>query len=142
LRIASQIYQFLLPDRVAAHPVATVDGNRHGLSIEYGIYTHDSMIKRELIAKRDDPYVSQFFHLSVDKRPEWQFFNVKEDPENLNDLARDPDHAQLYAEYKKQLTDTLTATGDPRVSGYGQVWEDYPRTRDPMRYFPQPDKSN
>jgi uncharacterized sulfatase len=97
----------------------------------------DSMIKRELLAGRDDPYIGRFFHLAVDKRPEWQFFNVREDPESLKDLAGDPDHADIFAEYKKQLTDTLTATGDPRVLGYGHVWEDYPRTRGPMRYFPE-----
>ena len=54
----------------------------------------DSMIKRELLARQDDPYIGQFFHLAVDKRPEWQFYNVKDDPESLNDLANDPDHAR------------------------------------------------
>jgi len=102
----------------------------------------DSMIKRELLAKRDDPYIGRFFHLAVDKRPEWQFFNVKEDPESLNDLANDPDHAEIFTRYKKQLTDTLVETGDPRVLGYGHVWEDYPRLKGPMRYFPKPDSGN
>ncbi len=97
----------------------------------------DSMIKRELLAKRDDPYIGPFFHLAVDKRPEWQFFNVNKDPDSLNDLANDPDHAQIYAEYKKQLTETLMATGDPRMLGHGYVWENYPRTAGPMRLFPK-----
>jgi hypothetical protein len=44
--------------------------------------------------------------------------------EVLNDLTQDPDHALLYAECKERLNDTLTTTGDPRVSDYGQVWED------------------
>ena len=125
----------------AGSPQNIVEGE---LSAPHSAYfdIDDCMIKRELIAKRDDPYISQFFHLAVDKRPEWQFFNVKEDPENLNDLANDPDHAKIYAEYKKQLTDTLSETGDPRVSDYGYVWEDYPRTRGPMRYFPKPDNNN
>jgi N-sulfoglucosamine sulfohydrolase len=99
----------------------------------------DSMIKRELIAERDDPYIGRFFHLAVDKRPEWQFFNVRTDPGNLDDLADDPDHAEIFARYRKQLTDTLKETGDPRVLGYGHVWEDYPRLRGSMRYFPEPD---
>ena len=102
----------------------------------------DSMIKRELLAKRDDPYIGRFFHLAVDKQPEWQFFNVKEDPDSLNDLANDPDHAEIFARYKKQLTDTLAETGDPRVMGYGHVWEDYPRLKGPMRYFPKPDSGS
>jgi uncharacterized sulfatase len=99
----------------------------------------DSMSKRELIAQREDPYIGRFFHLAVDQRPEWQFFNVKDDPESLNDLATDPDHAVLFTRYREQLVNTLTETGDPRVLGYGHVWEDYPRLRGQMRYFPEGD---
>ena len=99
----------------------------------------DSVNKRELLAGRDDPYIGPFFHLAVDKQPEWQFFNVRSDPDCLDDLATNADHAELFAEYKKQLLTTLKETGDPRVLGYGDVWEDYPRLRGPMRYFPEPD---
>lgn len=98
-----------------------------------------SMIKRELLAKRDDPYFSPFFHLAVDKRPEWQFFNVAEDPECLNDLVGNPDFIGLFASYQQQLTKTLKETGDPRALGYGYVWEDYPRIKGSMRYFPKPE---
>ena len=98
----------------------------------------DSMIKRELVAKRDDPYVGRFFRLAVDKRPEWQFFNVAEDPDCLVDLVADPAHAQIFAAYRQELTQALEETGDPRATGNGQVWEDYPRLRGPMRYFPNP----
>lgn len=116
-----------------------VDGE---LSAPHSAYydIDDSMIKRELLAKRDDAYIGPFFHLAVDKRPEWEFFNVKDDPESLNDLADDPDHAQVFAEYQKKLSDTLTDTRDPRLVGYGQVWEDYPRTAGPMRQFSKEEK--
>jgi len=97
-----------------------------------------SMIKRELLAKRDDPYFKPFFNLAVDKRPEWQFFNVEEDPECLADLAENPAYAALFAAYRQQLSNTLAETGDPRALGYGYVWEDYPRIKGSMRYFPNP----
>jgi len=125
------------PDRFpAGAPTAIIDGE---LGPEHGAY-HDidaSVSKTELIEGRDDPYIGRFFHLAVDKRPEWQFFNVTDDPASLNDLAGDPDHAEIFAEYQKQLIDTLTETGDPRVSGHGHVWEDYPRVKGQMRYFPK-----
>jgi uncharacterized sulfatase len=98
-----------------------------------------SLIKRELLENRDDPYFKPFFHLAVDKRPEWQFYNVAEDPDCLNDLARSSDHSAIFAEYKQQLTETLKETGDPRSLGYGHVWEDYPRVPGTMRYFPKPE---
>lgn len=127
------------PERYpAGQPRSLVDGE---LSPPHSAYydIDDSVIKRELLAKREDPYIGPFFHLAVDKRPEWQFFNVKTDPECLQDLAGDPDHLAIFTEYRQQLTNTLNETGDPRVLGYGQVWEDYPRLSGPMRYFPQPD---
>ncbi len=122
----------------AGAPRNIVDGE---LSPPHSAYfdIDDSMIKRELLAKKDDRYVGKFFHLAVDKRPEWQFFNVKDDPESLHDLSTDPNHSVLFAGYKKLLTYALTDTGDPRVLGYGHVWEDYPRVRGPMRYFPKED---
>ena len=122
----------------AGTPRNFVDGE---LSPPHSAYfdIDDSEIKRELLTKREDPYIGKFFHLAVDKRPEWQFFNVREDPECLHDLAGDPEHAQLFAEYRGQLTETLVSTGDPRALGIGQVWEDYPRLRGPMRYFPAPE---
>lgn len=112
-----------------------VPGEPHSAYFDIG----PSAIKRELLAKREDPYFTPFFHLAVDKRPEWQFFNVEQDPACLNDLAEDPEFADLFAEYKQQLNKTLVETGDPRVLGYGQVWEDYPRIQGSMRYFPKPD---
>jgi uncharacterized sulfatase len=122
----------------AGDPRNIVDG---GLSPPSSAYfdIDDSMIKRELIARQDDPYIGKFFHLAVDKRPEWQFYNVANDPACLNDLSGDPEYAELFAEYKTQLTATLKGTGDPRLNGYGHVWEDYPRVRGPMRYFPEED---
>jgi len=122
----------------AGQPQNIVDGV---LSAPHTAYfdIDDSVIKRELLAKRDDFYVGPFFHLAVDKRPEWQVFTVADDPDCLIDLVDDPEHARIVAEYKQQLTQTLTETGDPRVLGYGHVWDDYPRLRGPMRYFPKPD---
>jgi uncharacterized sulfatase len=121
----------------AGQPQSIVDGEPgppHGAYFDID----DSMIKRELIARRDDEYIGRFFHLAVDKRPEWQFFNVIDDPECLVDLADAPAHASLFADYQRQLINTLTETGDPRATGNGQVWEDYPRLRGSMRYFPVP----
>lgn len=125
----------------AGQPQNLVEGE---LSPPHSAYfdIDDSMIKRELIAKRDDPYIGRYFHLAVDQRPEWEFFNVVEDPDCLVNLANDSAYARLFGEYRRQLTDTLKETGDPRILGYGHVWEDYPRMRGPMRYFPAPDRED
>lgn len=97
-----------------------------------------SLIKRELLENRDDPYFKPFFELAVRKQPEWQLYNVVADPDCLNDLAKSSEYSKIFAEYKQQLIKTLEETGDPRALGYGHVWEDYPRTPGKMRYFPKP----
>ncbi len=129
----------LEPDRTpAGQHQEIVDGalgEPHSAYYEIG----PSLIKRELLENRDDPYFKPFFHLAVDRRPEWQFFNVVEDPDCLHDLAESSEHAAIFAEYQQQLTDTLKETGDPRSHGYGHVWEDYPRVPGTMRYFPNPE---
>jgi uncharacterized sulfatase len=33
----------------------------------------------------------------------------------------------VKARLRKELDDTLTAQGDPRMTGNGDVWESYPR---------------
>ncbi len=130
------------PDREPAGQgqeiVDGVPGAPHSAYYDIG----PSAIKRELLARRNEPYFAPFFHLAVDKRPEWQFFNVAKDPECLIDLATNPKYAQRLASYQQQLTDTLKNTGDPRVLGYGYVWEDYPRIKGSMRYFPKPEAEN
>lgn len=99
----------------------------------------DSVSKRELLAKRDDPYISQYFRLSVDKRPEWELFDVTNDPYNLTNLATSSAYKETLAKYQYMLLKTLKSTGDLRVIGLGDLWEDYPRVQGPMRYFPKPE---
>ena len=97
------------------------------------------MAKRELLAKRDDAYIARYFHLAVDKRPEWEFYNVIDDPYSLLNLAGVAASAAVFAKHKKIMLDTLAKTGDLRVTGKGDVWEDYPRIAGQHRYFPKPD---
>jgi uncharacterized sulfatase len=92
---------------------------------------------RHLVAHRDDPEVGRFLHLAVDKRPAEELFDIRRDPGCLRNLASDPDHAAVVARLRDRLTRYLKETGDPRVTGDGDVWETYPRYS-PLRWFPTP----
>jgi uncharacterized sulfatase len=92
-----------------------------------------------LIQNRNNPDVSRYFHLAVDKRPEDELYNVKDDPGCINNLAKKPEYQKILEEYKQQLEAYLTKTEDPRMTGNGDVWEEYPRLKGPMRKFPVPD---
>jgi N-sulfoglucosamine sulfohydrolase len=82
-----------------------------------------------------DPY----FGWAHDKRPEYELFDIKNDPDNLNNLIGDTRIEAVEKELKKVLMEELEKTGDPRVVGPDkEVFDSYPRYS-PMREFPKPD---
>lgn len=95
--------------------------------------THDFLAEN-----RDNPQVSPFFHLAVDKRPREEFFDIQKDPACLNNLADDPKFTEELRAHRRQLGGYLMETGDPRVSGKGDIYESYIRYS-PLREFPVPD---
>ncbi|TWU11489.1 Arylsulfatase precursor [Symmachiella macrocystis] len=93
-----------------------------------------------LIEHRDDPKISRFFHLAVDKRPAEELFDIRTDPGCLNNLAGDPRFAEVQQQLSARLMDYLKQTGDARVtaSDGGDIWETY-RRYSKLRWFPKPD---
>jgi uncharacterized sulfatase len=65
-------------------------------------------------------------------------FNSAQDPACLTDLAAEPVFAETKVELSNRLTKCLKQTGDPRVVGDGDIWENYPRSS-PIRKFPPPE---
>jgi uncharacterized sulfatase len=90
-----------------------------------------------LVDRRDDPQISRFFHLAVDKRPAEELFDIQQDPGCLNNLAGQAEHEEVRARLSTQLEKYLTETQDPRMLGNGEVWESYTRYS-PIRKFPPP----
>jgi len=95
-----------------------------------------SLLKRELLTRRSDPKIAPFLHLAVDKRPEWEMFDLSRDPYNLRSVVEDPAYSSQFAQLKQELMATLRKTGDPRVTGNDHLWEDFPRVGGPIRQFP------
>jgi N-sulfoglucosamine sulfohydrolase len=90
-----------------------------------------------LIEHRDHPQWGKFLGLSVDKRPAEELFDIQQDPDCMQNLAGDPKFATEQKELSTRLIEYLTATGDARVTGNGDVWETYPRVSS-VRWFPEP----
>ena len=65
--------------------------------------------------------------LSARKRPAEQLFDISRDPACLKNLAQDSAFKEIRDDLHDRLTETLTRQGDPRFSGYGDIWESYPR---------------
>lgn len=91
-----------------------------------------------LIQNRDHPELGKYLDLAVGKRPEEELYDIKGDPDCLNNLASDKAYNHIKSGLRSRLWNYLSETGDPRVSGYGDVWESYPRVSG-LRWFPKPD---
>ena len=91
-----------------------------------------------LIEHRDDAGIAPFFHLSVDRRPEFELYDIQKDPACLKNLAESQEN--IPVELSTQLESYLRETGDPRVvdEDGGEVWERYQRFSK-IRSFPKPD---
>ncbi|MEM7147023.1 MAG: sulfatase [Verrucomicrobiota bacterium] len=68
----------------------------------------------------------RFYELAFGKRPEEELYDMKNDPDCVNNLADDPAHAKTKKKLWKQLEKELTAQGDPRILGEGDIFDYYP----------------
>lgn len=91
-----------------------------------------------LIENRDDKTIGPFLELAVGKRPGFELFDIKKDPECLNNLAKNHEYIEVLIRLRRQLEDYLRKTGDLRVNLEGDVWETYPRVSG-LRWFPKPE---
>jgi len=83
--------------------------------------------KTYLLENRDQPDGKALFEATCGKNPGEQLYDIRRDAACLRNLAESPEHTEVKARLRKELDDTLTAQGDPRMLGNGDVWESYPR---------------
>jgi N-sulfoglucosamine sulfohydrolase len=88
-----------------------------------------------LVNGREDPLVSRFFHLAVDKRPEFELYDIRRDPGCIVNLYESRQHATDAARLTAQLDHHLRESGDPRAIDGGDVFETYKRYSS-IRRFP------
>lgn len=98
--------------------------------------------KSHVMERYDDEDDRRFFEYAVGKRPEYELYDVEEDPYCLANLAGDARLAELEAKLREALFDELRRTEDPRVVGPDkEVFDSYIRYS-PMRDFPSPGGPN
>ncbi|WP_209401853.1 sulfatase [Pseudozobellia sp. WGM2] len=101
----------------------------------------DCPTKTFLIENHDDKEIQKYFKLAVAKRPEFELFNVKEDPSCIKNLSGQEQYAEIEQKLKGQMMRELKRTGDPRVTGPDKdIFNTYKRYS-PIRYYPNPETS-
>ncbi|MCF7709110.1 MAG: sulfatase [Verrucomicrobia bacterium] len=77
-------------------------------------------------AHRLDPKIKPLYALAFSKRPGEELYDLKHDPYQTNNVAADPDYAEIKSNLKDVLTTELRRTDDPRIQGKGDKLEQYP----------------
>ncbi|MGE9266513.1 MAG: sulfatase family protein [Verrucomicrobiales bacterium] len=76
-----------------------------------------SPTKAWLVTHRDDPAIQKEWELGFGERPEIEFYDLKNDPHQIHNLANDPAHEATRSALHNQLMAELEANEDPRLNG-------------------------
>ena len=87
----------------------------------------ESPTKTLLKERRSDEGYQEWFEMAFGKRPLEELYDVRNDPGCIVDLARKPEFAEVRIKLARELEKQLTAQGDPRMLGHGDIFESYPR---------------
>ncbi len=82
--------------------------------------------KAWLVANRNDPNWKWHYDYAFAKRTGEELYDLKNDPEQIKNLAADPAFAAQKKESAARLMKILTDTGDPRVTGDGSTFDKPP----------------
>lgn len=96
-----------------------------GIGLGYNDIDDPSPTKSLMIKDKDKwPLL---FDEGFSKRPADQLFDIKRDPGCTKNLADDPEYTSVLNELKSKLEKLLKEQGDPRMLGYGDIFDSYPR---------------
>lgn len=85
-----------------------------------------SPTKDYLLQHWEDPEVAPFCKRGFGKRPEEELYDLKADPDQLQNVAGEGKFAQQKKDLREKLMKYLAENGDPRASGGGQMFDHFP----------------
>jgi N-sulfoglucosamine sulfohydrolase len=78
----------------------------------------DGPTKELMLSRFDDLY-----RLAFGKRPAEELYDMKTDPDNMKDLARDVKYAEIKRKLRERMEETLRGEGDPRMLGRADFFD-------------------
>jgi N-sulfoglucosamine sulfohydrolase len=82
--------------------------------------------KSILVDRQADPKLARYFALAAGKRPGEELYDLRQDPEQLTNVAGTRPHAAAQRRLHRELMDWLRATGDPRATVDDDRWDRFP----------------
>lgn len=124
------------------YPLYGIDENGKHIS-EWAFTDIDAAPSKSFIVENhDNEKYSFYFDLATAKRPEFELYNIQNDPGCLKNLSGESSVKAMEEELKKALFDELEKSEDPRVVGPDkEIFDSYIRYS-PIRDFPKPDWAN
>ncbi len=92
-----------------------------------------------LMGKRDDPEVEPYIQNALGKRPEFELFDIRQDPGCTKNLINEPELAQVKDRLISELMEYLKETDDPRLDPARQHEFESHRRYAHIREFPAAD---
>ncbi len=86
----------------------------------------DSPTKKYLTELQPEDEEYPYFEMSFGMRPEEELYNIQDDTQCITNLAELPEYADIKAKLRQQMEAELTAQGDPRTLGNGDIFDKYP----------------
>jgi N-sulfoglucosamine sulfohydrolase len=90
--------------------------------------------KKWMMDNREDLKVSPFFHHCFEKRPSEELYELKTDPDQINNIAMHPNFTAIKSELKVKLSSWMSKTHDPRVDASTDIFDSYPYLGKPIRH--------
>lgn len=94
--------------------------------------TDNGPTKTYMMDHRDDPAVKRYFDLAFAKRPGEELYDLKKDPDQLVNVAGQPEYVVAKNRLAERLTAILKETADPRVIGGAEKFDAYPYYGNPQ----------
>jgi N-sulfoglucosamine sulfohydrolase len=86
----------------------------------------NSPTKTYMMDHRNEPKVKKLFDLAFGKRPAEELYDLRKDPDQLNNVADNPQYAKTKKTLAAELMAKLKETKDPRALGNGDIFDKYP----------------
>jgi len=86
-----------------------------------------------LLNRRGDPAIAGAFALATAKRPREELYDLRKDPDQLENVAGRRDYQQEQRRLEGMLEKWMRDTGDPRSSNDDDRWDKYPYYGNPAK---------
>ncbi len=91
--------------------------------------------KTNILQLRRSGGATSYWQWAFGKRPSEELYDLKRDPDCVNNLANDPSYQTRKKNLSQQMTRELKAQGDPRMVGKGYIFDQYLYANPEQRNF-------